>query len=61
MSKYRIELELDYDDINPDVIGVKSKSHVNALMRNFVGTQIQTALMANNFKADVYKVRKVNS
>ena len=63
MPKFRVALELDYDG----VISVehadrpKSKSHINAIMRDDVYAQVQDALTQYGFKADVYQVRKVNS
>ena len=63
MPKFRVELELDYNikvsQKHPD--RPKTKSHINAIMRDDVHAQVQNALNAFGFNADVYLVRKVNS
>ena len=63
MHKFRVELELDYDGITSIEHSnrPKSKSYINAVMREDVHTQVQDALEQYGFKADVYLVRKVNS
>ena len=61
MPKFRVELELDYDGIVSTNPPPRSKSHINAIMREHVLVQVQDALAEYGFKADVYQVRKVNS
>jgi hypothetical protein len=63
MHKFRVELELNYDGITSDENPnrPKSKSYINAVMREDVHAQVQDALEQYGFKADVYLVRKVNS
>jgi len=61
MPKFRVELELDYDGIISVEPRSKTKSHINAIMRDDVYAQVQDALTLYGFKADVYQVRKVNS
>lgn len=61
MPKFRVELELDYDGVISVEPRPKTKSHINAIMRDDVYAQVQDALTLYGFKADVYQVRKVNS
>jgi hypothetical protein len=61
MTKFRVELELDYDGIVSSNPPPRSKSHINAIMRDDVLAQVQDALTLYGFKADVYQVRKVNA
>jgi hypothetical protein len=61
MPKFRVELELDYDGVVSAEPRPKSKSHLNAIMRDDVYAQVQDALTQYGFKADVYQVRKVNT
>jgi hypothetical protein len=63
MHKFRVELELNYDGITSieHSSRPKSKSYINAVMREDVHAQVQDALEQYGFKADVYLVRKVNN
>jgi len=62
MSKYRVELELDYTvTLEPNIKRINSKSYENAVKRLMITEVIQVALADKGLQADVYQVRKVNS
>jgi hypothetical protein len=62
MSKYRVELELDYTvTLEPNIKRMNSKSYENAVKRLMITEVIQVALADKGLQADVYQVRKVNS
>jgi hypothetical protein len=61
MSKYRVELELDYIvNLEPKVKRM-GKAYENAVNRLMVTEVIQVALADKGLVADVYQVRKVNA
>lgn len=61
MSKYRVELELDYIvTLEPNLKNM-GKAYRNAVKRLMITEVIQNALADKGLQADVYQVRKVNS
>lgn len=61
MSKYRVELELDYIVTLEPNLKDMGKAYRNAVKRLMITEVIQVALADKGLKADVYQVRKVNS
>ena len=61
MTRFRVELELDYAvTLEPNVKSM-GKAYGNAVKRLMITEIIQNALSAQGLQADVYQVRKVNS
>ena len=60
MSKYRIELELDYTVTLEPNLKHMGKAYRNAVKRLMITEVIQNALADKELKADVYQVRRVN-
>jgi hypothetical protein len=61
MTRFRVELELDYAvTLEPNVKSM-GKAYGNAVKRLMITEVIQNALSAQGLQADVYQVRKVNS
>ena len=61
MSKYRVELELDYIvTLEPNLTHM-GEAYRNAVRRLMITEVIQNALADKELKADVYQVRRVYS
>jgi len=60
MSKYRVELELDYIVTLEPNLKDMGEAYRNAVRRLMITEVIQNALETQGLKADVYQVRRVN-